>query len=88
MRYNIAVILLAATVLAGCHSPSPVHTQTAAPLPFRPMLITTLGTKTSPGGVWRIGVSENSLDLSRSAAYSDGEGNDGVGMDNDRIWHC
>jgi hypothetical protein len=45
----------------------------AAPAPFRPMLITTLGTNTSSDGTWRIGVSERSLELSRSAA-AQGEG--------------
>jgi hypothetical protein len=79
MRNIIPIVFTAVTVLVGCHSPSMVHTQTAAPTvaappPFRPMLITTLGTKTSPDGTWRIGVSETSLDLSRSAAYSDGKG--------------
>lgn len=75
----IPIVFIGATVLVGCHSPSIVHTQTAvlpaaAPAPFRPMLITTFGTHTSPDGTWRIGVSETSLDLSRSAAYSDGKG--------------
>src|SRR6185369_8666233 len=67
------------TVLVGCHSPSPVHTQSraateAAPPPFRPMLITTFGTHTSPDGSWRIGVSEGSVDLSHSIAHSEGKG--------------
>jgi len=46
---------------------------TFAPAPFRPMLITTLGTNTSSDGTWRIGVSERALDLARSAA-AQGEG--------------
>jgi hypothetical protein len=70
MRYIIPIIFVAATLLVGCHSPSQIHTQAAAPPPFHPMLITTLGTKTSPDGIWRIGVSESSLDLSRSAAHA------------------
>jgi hypothetical protein len=76
MRNINPILFVAATLLVGCHSPSKAHTQrgVAAPPPFRPMLITTLGTKTSPDGIWRIGVSESSLDLSRSAAYSDGKG--------------
>jgi hypothetical protein len=79
MRNIIPILFVVATLLVGCHSPSKAHTQKVAPAvaaltPFRPMLITTLGTKTSPDGIWRIGVSESSLDLSRSAAYSDGKG--------------
>jgi hypothetical protein len=48
----------------------------AAPAPFRPMFITTRGTNTTPDGLWRVGVSAagDSLDLSRSTAYSDGKG--------------
>jgi len=71
LRNIIPILFLVATVLAGCQSPSMVHTQTdvatvAAPAPFRPMLITTLGTNTTPDGTWRIGVSEagNSVDVS------------------------
>lgn len=45
----------------------------AAPPPFRPMLVTTLGTNASSDGTWRIGVSEHSLDLSRSVS-AQGEG--------------
>jgi hypothetical protein len=37
------------------------------------MLVTTFGTNATPDGTWRIGVSEASLDLSRSAA-AQGEG--------------
>jgi hypothetical protein len=78
MRNIIPIVFVAATVLVGCHSPATVHTQTAtpavaAPPPFRPMLITMLGTNTTPDGTWRIGVSEHSLDLSRSAS-AHGEG--------------
>jgi hypothetical protein len=66
MRNIIPILFVAATVLAGCHSPSMVHTQTAAPAPFHPMFITTRGTNTSPDGIWRVGVSAagDSLDLS------------------------
>jgi hypothetical protein len=46
----------------------------AAPPPFRPMLVTTLGTNTSSDGTWQIGVSEGSLDLSHSIAHGDGKG--------------
>jgi hypothetical protein len=38
------------------------------PPPFRPVLITTLGTDTPPDGTWRIEVSEHALDLSHAAA--------------------
>jgi hypothetical protein len=78
MRNILPILFLAVTVLVGCHSASMVHTQTAAPTvaarpPFRPMLITTLGTNTTPDGTWRIAVSEASLDLSRShAAHGEG----------------
>lgn len=73
MRNIIPILFVAATVLMGCHSPSMVHTHTAtptvaAPPPFRPMLITTLGTNTTSDGTWRVTVSEASLDLSRSHA--------------------
>jgi hypothetical protein len=79
MRRIMPIVFVAASVLVGCHSPSMVRTQTAAPTvavwpAFRPMLIATLGTNTSPDGTWRIGVSEHSLDLSHSAAHSDGKG--------------
>ena len=78
MRNIIPILIAAATVLVGCQSRSLVHPQTAAPTvagapPFRPMLMTTLGTHTSSDGTWRIGVSERSLDLARSAA-AHGEG--------------
>ncbi len=78
MRNIIPILFVAATVLVGCQSSSMVHTQTAAatvkaPAPFRPTLITMLGTNTTPDGTWQIGVSETSLDLSRSAA-AHGEG--------------
>jgi hypothetical protein len=36
----------------------------AAPPSFRPMLITSLGTTTSPNGMWRIEISENAINLS------------------------
>lgn len=78
MRNIIPILFVAATVLMGCHSPSMVHTQTAtptvaAPPPFRPMLITTLGTNSTADGTWRVAVSAASLDLSRSHA-THGEG--------------
>ena len=78
MRNIIPTLFVAATALVGCQSPSMVQNQTAAatvaaPAPFRPMLITTLGTNTTPDATWRIGVSETSLDLSHSAAAR-GEG--------------
>jgi hypothetical protein len=71
MRNIIPILIIVATVLVGCQSRSPVPPQTAAqpeaaPLPFRPMLMTTFGTNTSSDGTWRIAVSEASLELSRS----------------------
>ncbi len=78
MRNIIPILIVAATVLGGCQSRSLVHTQPAAPTmaarpPFRPMLMTTFGTNTSSDGTWRIGVSERSLDLSRShSAHGEG----------------
>jgi len=73
VRKIIPIALAVATMVAGCQSPPIVHTRTTAapaapPPPFRPALITMLGTNTTPDGTWRIGVSEHSLDLSRSAA--------------------
>ena len=70
MRNIILIFIMAATVLVGCHSqplvrPQPTAPTVAASPPFRPMLITTLGTNNSADGTWRIGVSERSLDLSR-----------------------
>jgi hypothetical protein len=65
MRYTIPILFAAATLLAGCHTPSPVHTQAAAPPPFQPMLITNFCTQTSPDGSWKIGVSEDSIDFAR-----------------------
>lgn len=77
MRYIIPILFVAVTVLVGCHSPSVVHTQTpaptvAAPPPFHPMLITTLGTNTSSDGRWRIGVSEASMDFTHTPAAHGG----------------
>jgi hypothetical protein len=40
----------------------------AAPPPFRPMLVTTFGTYPSLDDYWRIGVSEDSIDLTRLSA--------------------
>ncbi len=62
MRNIIPILIVASTVLAGCHSPSKVPTQTAAPTavapqPFRPMFVTTRGTNSTPGGPWSIAVS-------------------------------
>ncbi len=73
MRYIIPIVLVAGTVLAGCrHSTPVVHTQTparavSAPAPPGPMLITTRGTNTSPGGALRVVVSpdDGSLHLAR-----------------------
>ena len=78
MRTLIPIIIVAAAVLVGCHSPSTVGTQTAAPTaaarpPFHPMLVTTLGVKTTPDGAWRVSVSKASLDLSHSIS-AHGEG--------------
>lgn len=78
MRHIIPILFVTAAVLVGCQSPSAVHNQTAAatvapPAPFRPMFITMPGTNTTPDGIWRIGVSETSLDLSHTAA-GHGEG--------------
>jgi hypothetical protein len=78
MHHIIPVLFVVAAVLMGCHSPRVVPSQTtpsnvAAPPPFRPMLITTLGTNATPDGTWRVAVSEASLDLSHSyAAHGEG----------------
>jgi len=75
MRLLVSALFMT-TTLTACHSPSPApapapaqkvqHSATApAPIPFRPTLITTLGTNTSPDGSWRVAVFEHSLDLSR-----------------------
>ena len=71
MRYIIPILFVTATVLVGCHSPSMVSTQTAAPPvaslpPFQPMFIMSLGTgtNTSLDGTWQIAVSETSLYMS------------------------
>ena len=73
MRYIIPILFVAATLLAGCHSPSQVHTQkvaptVAAPPPFHPMLITVFGTHPSPDGSWKIGVSEDAIHFARPAS--------------------
>jgi len=68
MRYTIPILFVAATLLAGCHTPSPVHTQAAAPPPFQPMFITTFCTQTSPDGTWKIGVSEDAIDFAHPAS--------------------
>ena len=78
MRNILPILIAAATVLVGCQTRSQVRPQPAAPAvaappPFCPMLMTTFGTATSSDGTWRIGVSERSLDLSRSAS-AQGEG--------------
>jgi len=72
MRYDIAVLLPAVTVLAGCHSPSRAHLQAptaavAAPRPSQPLFITKLGSTTiTSDGVWRVVVSPtgDAVDLS------------------------
>jgi hypothetical protein len=56
-------LFVAATVLAGCHSP---HAQPSAPAvaarpPFQPMLITVFGTHPTPDGSWKIEVSDDSI---------------------------
>ena len=73
MRYIIPILCVAATFLAGCHSPSQAHTQTrattvAAPPPFHPMLISVFGTHPSPDGSWKIGVSEDAIDFAHPAS--------------------
>jgi len=75
MRNIVPILFVAATVLVGCHSPSMLHTQTAALAPFHPMFITTRGTNTSPDGIWRVAVSAagDSLDLSHHQSLT-GEG--------------
>lgn len=59
---------MAAIVLAGCGTPTTVQTNApasvAAAPPFQPVLVTTLGIHFSPDGIWKIGVSEYSLDIS------------------------
>src|SRR5439155_8873312 len=45
----------------------------AARLPFRPMLISVPGARTTPDGIWRIEVSEASLAISHSNESSDGK---------------
>ena len=63
MRHNIPVLLAAATVLGGCHSPSAAQRNAptpvlAAPPPSQPLFITRLGTTNiSPDRVWRVIVS-------------------------------
>jgi hypothetical protein len=78
MRNIVPILLGTATLLVGCHSPSAVHTQTAAAAavaipPFHPMLITNSCTRTSLDGTWRIGVSETSVAVSRFPGLT-GEG--------------
>ena len=68
MRYTIPILFIAATLLAGCHTPTPVHTQAAAPPPFQPMLISVFGTHPSPDGSWKIGVSEDAIHFARPAS--------------------
>ena len=78
MRDIIPIVFVAAAALAGCHSPSAVYTQSASPSmaatpPFRQMLITNFCTQTSPDGTWRIGASEDSVEVSRFSGLT-GEG--------------
>jgi hypothetical protein len=68
MRYTIPILFVAATLLAGCHTPSPVHTQASAPPPFQPMLIKVFGTFPTPDGSWKIGVSEDAIHFARPAS--------------------
>jgi hypothetical protein len=88
MRNFIPIILVAATMFVGCHSPS-AHTPTTAKTavvipPFQPLLITNYVALVSPGqswrivqtstdGTWRITVSEASLEVSRFPGLT-GEG--------------
>lgn len=67
MRYILPILFVAATLLAGCHSPSMLSTQTAAPAPlqFHPLLISSFCSQSSPDGTWRIGVSETNVAVSR-----------------------
>jgi hypothetical protein len=69
MRNNIPILFIAATLLAGCHSPSPVHTQAAAALPpFEPTVITVFSTYPTPDGSWKIEVAEDSISFARPAS--------------------
>jgi hypothetical protein len=68
MRYTIPILFVAATLLVGCHSPSPVHTQAASPPPFQPMLISVFGTHPSQDGSWKIGVSEDAIHFARPSS--------------------
>lgn len=72
MRNTIPILFIAATLLVGCYSSSPMHNQTAAPTatlpPFHPVLITVFGTHPTPDGSWKIGVSEDSIDFARPAS--------------------
>jgi len=56
-------------------------TNAAAPPPFRPMLITTLGTNSSPDGHWRIEVSDVYLNFVRLESGGFGQSAIGVGQD-------
>src|SRR5690349_16982989 len=89
MRTIIPTLLVAAAILAGCHSPSVNHTQPTAsakaPSQFHPMFITTLGTHATPDGSWRVSASEASLELSRSMSDK-GEGWTTSGWSTDG-WH-
>ena len=73
MRNIIPILTVAATLLVGCHTPTPVQTQAAAPPPFQPMLITNFCTQTTLDGTWRIGVSETNVAVSRFSGLT-GEG--------------
>jgi hypothetical protein len=68
MRYTIPILFVAATLLVGCHSPSPVHTQAVAPPPFQPVFINVFGTFPTPDASWKIGVAEDSIDFARPAS--------------------
>lgn len=71
MRKFIPIVLVTATLLVGCHSPSAPHTQTVTPTvaaaAFHPIFVTAFGTTTaSSDGTWRVVVSAtgDAVDLS------------------------
>jgi hypothetical protein len=93
MRYIIPILFVGAILLAGCHSPSIVSTQTAtpAPLQFHPLLITTPGTITTSDGELRIVVSDRSLDLSHggiAVSYPYPTGMIGIGSNSGWTTHA
>ncbi len=69
MRFFIPVVLIAASLTAGCQSDSHTHRDAhsgAYVKAFEPMMVTRYGTRTTSDGTWRIGVAEHSLDLSHA----------------------